>query len=99
MFEQAYRYRFAERVGLRDAGDTLLLAVLAVEGHDLRVMRTRSRRFNIAHLHNPPGWQISRNPLLHTEQQRFGEAKEVPAKRRKFIAFVAFAALHCGKSA
>ena len=32
MFEQAYRYRFAERVGLRDAGDTLLLAVLAVEG-------------------------------------------------------------------
>ena len=32
MFEQAYRYRFAERVALRDAGDTLLLAVLAVEG-------------------------------------------------------------------
>jgi hypothetical protein len=32
MFEQAYRYRFTERVGLRDASDTLLLAVLAVEG-------------------------------------------------------------------
>ena len=32
MFEQAYRYRFAARVDLRDAGDTLLLAVLAVEG-------------------------------------------------------------------
>jgi hypothetical protein len=32
MFEQAYRYRFADRVGLRDAGDTLLLSVLAVEG-------------------------------------------------------------------
>ena len=32
MFEQAYRYRFAARVDLRDAGDTLLLAVLAAEG-------------------------------------------------------------------
>ena len=32
MFEQAYRYRFADRVDLRDAGDTLLLAVLAAEG-------------------------------------------------------------------
>ena len=32
MFEQAYRYRFAERVDLRDAGDTLLLAMLATEG-------------------------------------------------------------------
>lgn len=32
MFEQAYRYRFADRVDLQDAGDTLLLAVLAAEG-------------------------------------------------------------------
>jgi len=32
MFEQAYRYRFADRVKLHDAGDTLLLAALAVEG-------------------------------------------------------------------
>ena len=32
MFEQAYRYRFADRVDLREAGDTLLLAVLAAEG-------------------------------------------------------------------
>ena len=32
MFEQAYRYRFADRVDLREAGDTLLLAVLAADG-------------------------------------------------------------------
>jgi len=32
MFEQAYRYRFAGQVNLRDAGETLLLSVLAAEG-------------------------------------------------------------------
>jgi hypothetical protein len=32
MFEQAYRYRFAQRIDLRDVGDTLLLAVLAADG-------------------------------------------------------------------
>ena len=32
MFEQAYRYRFAPHIGLQDAADTLLLAILATEG-------------------------------------------------------------------
>ncbi len=32
MSEHAYRYRFAERIDLRDVGDTLLLAVLAAAG-------------------------------------------------------------------
>ena len=32
MFEQAYRYRFADWVDLRDAGDTLVLSILAAKG-------------------------------------------------------------------
>ena len=32
MITEGYRYRFAERVSLRDAEDTLLLALLAAEG-------------------------------------------------------------------
>jgi hypothetical protein len=32
MIRQAYRYRFSENVDLRDAQDTLLLALLAAEG-------------------------------------------------------------------
>ncbi len=32
MFDQAYRYKFAEGIDLRDAADTLLLAALAAEG-------------------------------------------------------------------
>ena len=32
MFEQAYRYKFADWVDLRDAGDTLVLSILAAKG-------------------------------------------------------------------
>ncbi|MCY3020191.1 MAG: hypothetical protein NTW87_14330 [Planctomycetota bacterium] len=32
MFDQAYRYKFADWVDLRDAGDTLVLSILAAKG-------------------------------------------------------------------